>query len=53
MDKEKDYALLCEHIKEVLDVYREVMAQEMYGEKVAKDYKERFYQLVGHKNEVL
>ena len=53
MDKEKDFALLCEHIKEVLDVYREMKEQELYGDKVAKDYKERFYQLVDHKNEVL
>lgn len=53
MGKDNDFELLSEHIKKVLDVYREMKEQELYGDKAAKDYKERFYQLVDHKNEVL
>lgn len=51
MEQKVDFMLLSEHIKKVLDAYRDMIAQEQNG-KVAKDYKERFYQLVNHKNEV-
>lgn len=48
MEEKSDYALMCEHIKNVLDAYREMVAQEQGNEK-AKDYKERFYELVNYK----
>ena len=48
----EDYQLMCKHIVSVLDAYREMVAQEQ-GKKNAKNYRERFYQLVNHKNEVL
>ena len=52
MEQNQDYQLMCEHIKKVLDAYRDMIAQEN-GAKPNEDYKEKFYRLVNHKNEVL
>lgn len=51
-EKKNDYTLMCEHIKEVLEAYKDMVAQEN-GAKPNEDYKEKFYRLLNHKNEVL
>lgn len=48
MEDDFDYKLMCEHIKKVLDAYKDLIAKE-HGSKEAIDYKERFYQLVDYK----
>lgn len=49
MEKLNDnYKIMCEHIKSVLDAYREMVSIEQ-GTKEWKDYEEKFYHLVNYK----
>ena len=52
MEEKNDYELMCEHIKEVLDAYKDLVAQAN-GALPDEDYKEKFYRLVKHKSELL
>ena len=59
MEEKREYTLMCEHFKKVLDAYIDLMTHDDEAtshEKSATaitDYKEEFYRLVNHKNEVL